>query len=265
MRRFMNRQRLLAVGFWLLAFGLTLSINSCSTTKETSTLRHLSANHIIREIEENSFDYDMLQAKLDIKFKDDKNTLGLKGQLRMQRDSLIWISLSLKVGIEIGRLMITPDSVKFLNRNKKTYIAESLSVFGDKLPIEPSIDFLQNIFVGNDTQIRRSDKSKVSTEDNNYKLEIVNTNVLKDIWVMPETFKILKYKIRAHDKDDKDMQLEYSNFKDYNERLLPSKIRFGLSYGNDIEVEIDYSNVTVDEEVEFPFNITKKFERIYLW
>ena len=219
----------------------------------------------MREVEENSFEYDKLHTKLDIKYKDDKNTLGFKGQLRMQKDSVIWMSLSLKVGIEIGRIMITPDSIKFLNRNNRTYLAEGLSVFNDKLPIEPSIDFLQNLFVGNDTQIKNGDKYKVSTDDDEYKLEIINFAVLKDVWVTSESFKISKYKIQENNNDKRNIQIEYSDFKDYNKKLLPSKIIFELSAGSNVSVEINYSNVTVDEEIDFPFNVTKKFERIHLW
>lgn len=263
----MNRQRLFTFGSWLLALGIMLNISSCSSEKKTakSNIRSYTANHIAKEIEENRFEYDKLQTKLDIKYKDDKNSLGLKGQLRMQNDSVIWISLSLKVGIEIGRLLITPDSVKFINRNNKTYMAESLSVFDEKLPIKTSFDFLQDLFVGNDSQIKNDRKYKASTDNDNYKLEIINKNVIEDVWVTPETFKISKYTIKEQDEDKKKIQLEYSDFKDYNGRLLPSKIKFTLSSVNDIEIEINYSNISVNEKVEFPFNITKKFERIYIW
>lgn len=258
-----KRLKSMARSSWIIV--LFFLINSCSTQKDISSVRDLSANRIVKEVEKNAFEYDNLQAKFDVKFKDDKNSIGLKGQLRMQNDSVIWISLSLKLGIEVARMMITQDSVKFLNRNNKTYLAESIEMFNDKLPIEPSIDLFQNLFVGNDTQIGRVDKSRMSTEDNSYKLEVINKNVLKDIWVAPETFRISKYKIRELNNYEKNIQIEYSDFKGYNERLLPSKIRFGLSYDDEIEVEIDYSNVTINEEVSFPFNITKKFERIYLW
>lgn len=263
----MNRQRLLTSGFWLLAFGIMLNLNSCSSERKTtkSSLRSYNANRIVKEVEENSFEFDNIQTKLDIRYKDDKNSLGLKGQLRMQKDSVIWLSLSLKVGIEIGRLMITQDSVKFMNRNNKTYIAESLDILNDKLPIEPSVDFFQDLFVGNDTQLKIGDKYKVSTDDDKYKLEIISLDILKDIWVTPESFKISKYKLKEHNNGNRKIQLEYSDFKNYNEKLLPSKIMFGLSSDNDIEVEINYSNVTVNEEIAFPFNITNKFERIYLW
>lgn len=268
----MNRNPILILrhsSLFLFFLGAMLFVSSCSSEKRTtkSSLRSYTANHLMREVDENSFDYDKLQTKLDIKFKDSKNSLGLKGQLRMQKDSVIWLSLSLKVGIEIGRLMITPDSVMFLNRNNKTYLAESLSVFDDKLPIKPTIDFFQNLLVGNDTQIIKGEKYKVTAEDDKYKLETINKLLLANIWVMPETFKITKYKIKEHDNDKRKIQLSYSDFKSQgaeNTNLLPSKILFELG-SNNISLEINYSNTVLNQPVEFPFNVTKKFDRIFLW
>lgn len=262
----MNRQRLLAFGCWLLALCLTLSINSCSTTKDTSTLRYLSANHITREIEDNSFEYDNLSTRFDVRFDDDNNSIGLKGQLRMQRDSVIWVSLSMKIGIEIARLMITPDSVKFLNRSNKTYMAENLSVLDGKLPMEVSMDFIQNLLVGNYAGTQRGDNSKVSiVDDIYYKLETISRDIVKDVCVMPKTFKISKYKIKELGRDERNIQVEYDDFIEFNGKLMPSSITFRLSSGYDISVEISYSNVTVNGKVEFPFNITNKFDRINIW
>lgn len=268
------RHRLRHCLLFVFIIGTMTFASSCSSERKTtgSGIRSYSANYIVKEIEENSFNYDVLQAKLDIKFKDNKNSLGLKGQLRMQKDSVIWISLSLKVGVEVGRLMITPDSVKFLNRSNKTYLAENISFFNEKLPIDASIDFFQDLFVGNDSQIGNDNKYRVSTDDDKYKLETVNNvkkndtfSFLKDIWVTPNTFRISRYRIEENVDDRRNISLEYADFERYNDKLLPSKIKFELNSGNNTTVEIEYSNVTVNEDVVFPFNVTKKFDRIYLW
>ena len=194
----------------------------------------------------------------------------------MEKDSVIWISLSLKVGIEVGRLMITQDSIKFINRNAKTYIAESLDIFSN-MPVNPSVGFVQDILVGNDTQIEQGDKFIVSTDNDKYKLEITkkekrfikNNNesyiIAKDIWVIPDTFRISKYKIKGHDDDKRKIHLQYDDFQNIGGKLLPKKIMFEMNSGYDLILEIDYSDVTVDKKLDFPFNISKKFDRIYIW
>ena len=266
--------RLLAFSFWLLAFGFFVS--SCSTNKETSSIKMMSANHIIREIEDNQFDFDNLEAKIGVSVKGD-NKLGLKGQMRIQNDSVIWISLSLKVGIEVGRIMITPDSIKYINRNTRTYLAESLDYFENKLPIEPSIQFIQDLLTGNDTQIKRNDKYRVTIENGKYKLEttkkIKNSKdneelslLTKDVWVMPETFKISEYEIKELSANERKLQIKYDEFQNVNGKLMPSKIIFETVDNYKFSIEINYSDIkTGEEKLDFPFNVSPKFEQIYLW
>ncbi len=240
-------------------------------------MRSYTVNNIIKEVERNQFDFDNLQAKINIKFKDDKNTLGLRGQVRIQKDSIVWISLSLKVGIEVGRMMITTDSIKLIERNSKSYISESIHTFADILPIEPSVSFIQDLLIGNDTQMQKDGKYKISTEDDKYKLEITKKEkknikndeepyiLAKDIWIIPENFRISKYNIKEYDNDVRKIQLEYNDFELYNDKYLPTKIGITLSSGYDMSLEIEYNNIEIGEKISFPFNISDKFERIYIW
>lgn len=266
-----KRQKAKAVAL-LLVLGLILLFSSCSTEKKTtkSNIKSYSANHIIKEIERNQFDFDNLETKIDIKLKGDSR-LGLKGQMRIQKDSIIWISVSLKVGIEVGRIMITNDSIKFINRTAKTYFAESLDSFNDKLPIEPSFQFIQDLLIGNNTQIKK-ERFRVTTEDEKYRLEITqkekkdsedNNIFSKNIWIIPENFKISRYNIKEN--ENREIQLEYDDFTSINKEIMPSKVIFRLSSDQDIEVEINYSDIKTGEVLRFPFNISSKYDRVNVW
>ena len=276
-------KKLMAHGSWLIA--LIFIISSCSTYRETTNLRNLSANHIIREIEDNSFEFDNLQAKFDVKFKDKYGgNVGLKGQLRMQNDSVIWLSLSLKLGVEVARVMITDDSVKFINRTDRTYFAIDTEGFDSILrnqepPIENTLRMIQDILVGNVTQIKDG-KYQVMIENDKYKLATKNEwqkdtiSSDKYVFVAPETFKITRYEIieripvKVPDKvgwrSTLGMRLDYDNFQDINGRLVPSKIIFEYSSLSGI-IEIDYTEIKIGEKLEFPFNISKKYDKIKIY
>ena len=151
------RHRSLPVAHCSLLIAIIFILCSCSTNKSTSNLRTLSANHIIREVEDNRFEFDNLDTKFNVRLEG--NNIGLKGQLKMKNDSVIWISLSLKLGIEVARVMITEDSVKLINRTNKTYFVESVDKFQERLPSEVTMQFLQDILVGNDILLSKNDKS----------------------------------------------------------------------------------------------------------
>ena len=262
-----NVRKHLALSSWLLALGFF--VTSCSTNKDISSLMPLSVNHIIREVERNQFEFDNLETKFNVKVKGDNN-IGLKGQLRLQNDSVMWISLSLKLGIEVARVMITEDSVKFINRTEKTYWTESINGLREKFPIETSLDFLQDLLVGNDIQFNDKENFKVTIEDNSYKL----TSDRNTLWVTPKTFKVKRLQIstapepvegsiRHFDKlSDQTVIIHYDNFQEINGKLLPAKIILDTKDGFDINIEIDYSEIKVGEKLEFPFNISKKYSKI---
>ncbi len=251
-----NVRKHLVISSWLLALGFFAV--SCSTNKDISNLRNLSANHIIREVERNQFEFDNLTTKFNVKVKG-YNNIGLKGQLRMQNDSVIWVSLSLKLGIEMARVMITEDSVKFINRTEKTYFAESIENLQSRLPSEVTITSLQNLLVGNDIQFKDDEKFKVTIEDNSYKL----TSDKNTFWVMPKAFKVKKYELLSSTANSqRPIIINYDNFQNINGKLLPTKIILNANEEFDLNIEIDYSEIKVGENPEFPFNISKKYSRI---
>ena len=253
-------RRFLALCSWLLA--LVLIVSSCSVKKETSSLRMLSANHIVQEVEDNQFEFDNLEAKFDVKIKDSEglNPMGLKGQLRMQNDSVIWVSLSLKIGVEMARVMITEDSVKFINRTKKTYFTTNIESL-DSI-IENPLQFVQGLLVGNDIHIK-DNKYIVEIKNDRYKLETKHKSeieelITKKIYISPETFKMSKYEIIIRSMTS---SLSYDDFKNVNNKLIPSKIIFEDSSLDGI-IEINYTDIKVGEKLEFPFNISKKYNKI---
>ena len=242
--------------FCLLSF--VFFTTSCSSNKSMSNLRNLSANHILREVERNQFEFDNLATKFNVKVKGDNN-IGLKGQLRMHNDSVIWVSVSLKLGIEMARVMITEDSVKFINRTEKTYLAESIDKFKSRLPSEATISFLQDMLVGNEIQFNDNEKFKASIEDNSYKLESEKNT----FWVTPKTFKV-KRQQTTDNRQQTIIDVIYDNFQEINGKLLPTKIILDTNDEFDINIEIDYTEVKVGEKLEFPFNTSKKLNRIRL-
>ncbi len=267
----------LTLSSWFIA--LILIVSSCSVKKETSNIRMLSANHIVKEVEDNKFEFDNLEAKFTVNILDEKgrNEMGLKGQLRMQNDSVIWVSLSLKLGVEIARVMITEDSVKFINRTNKTYF--STNIDGLDSIIENPLLSVQGLLVGNDFHIR-DNKYQVEIENNSYNLETKPKHIskigeeefiTKNIYITPENFKISEYKTTTcfiREGKDKNIisciesSLSYDDFQQINDKLIPSKIIFEDSSLDGI-IEINYTEIKVGEELEFPFNISKKYKRIH--
>ena len=93
----------------ILLISIVLSLiflgTSCSSKKSMtkSSLREFTASRLIKEVEKNEFDFDNFQAKINVKIESSDKNINVKGQLRMKKDSIIWTSISMPLGMEILR------------------------------------------------------------------------------------------------------------------------------------------------------------------
>ena len=67
-------------------------------------------------------------------------------QVRMVRDQAIFISLRPMLGIEVGRLLITADSLYAVDKVHKRYIAEKVSLLTSGIPV--TVSDVQDMFLG---------------------------------------------------------------------------------------------------------------------
>ena len=73
----------------------------------------------------------------------------LSGQLRIRHDSLIWLSVTATMGVEVLRAKVSNDSVWLINRLEKTYLAEPLDTVSAQLGIPLSLPLLQTLLLDN--------------------------------------------------------------------------------------------------------------------
>lgn len=276
MKNSMNKTNHILLIFF--AIVLSIFVTSCTTKKSVtkSSLREFTASKLIKEVENNEFVFDNFQAKVNLKIETNNKNFNLKGQLRMQHDSVIWVSVALPLGLEMIRIKIQPDSVYFINRTDKTYFCEDINMFSDISPMITSIGFLQSMLVGNDLNLRESDNYKVQIDNGQYNLLISHKLkksikqkdddwkvMLKYLWIDPNIFKITKYNIREYNDNKRKIGLQYSDFEKVNGKYVPTKIKINIHGDTYLKVSIDYSNIIVNDNIDFYFNVPNKYDRIY--
>lgn len=73
----------------------------------------------------------------------------LSGQIRMRNDSLIWLSVTATMGVEVLRAKVSTDSVWVLNRMDKTYLAEPIDTLSAQLGMPFSLPLVQTMLLDN--------------------------------------------------------------------------------------------------------------------
>ena len=94
--------------------------------------------------------FEWLTANLNLEAEDNDMAYNdLSGQLRMRRDSLIWLSVTATMGVELLRAKVSTDSVWIVNRLNKTYLAEPLDALSEQLGMPLSLPWIQTLLLDN--------------------------------------------------------------------------------------------------------------------
>ena len=89
------------------------------------------------------------------------STNDLSGQIRMRNDSLVWLSVTATMGIEVLRAKVSNDSVWVVNRFEQTYLAEPLDTLSAQLGMPLSLPLIQTLLLDNNESLPPVDNQEV--------------------------------------------------------------------------------------------------------
>ena len=99
------------------------------------------------QIEE--FDFDYFTGKSKIEYIDENQNLQANANIRIKKDSIIWISVTPALGIEMIRAIILDDSIHVIDRLNKTYYVYDFDSLSRKLHFNVDYKMIEAIIFGN--------------------------------------------------------------------------------------------------------------------
>ena len=263
----------------MLAFAVVLLLSSCKSTRPLlkAPLKEQGPEYLYSRLKENELRFEWLSAKFDASYIQKRNSTDFKGQVRIRKDSMIWVSITPALGIELFRMVITSDSVKYVNRFKKEYFVGDYALVSRFLQIHIDFDILQSLILGNDFQFYETNSFRASIDQRNYKLSTTGRRkirkvageanaepivLLQNIWLDAESFKIKKIDVKEYLKDNRKLSATYSEFQTIENQRYPSTLKYDIQAEDLIKIKINYSKVTLNEPMNFPFSIPDNYKRI---
>lgn len=250
--------------FYLLL--LISAISSCKTTKNTAKkTNNMLLNNVLKNYKANSFNHNTVKASLKIKYKGEKSTVNVNASLRIEKDKVIWLSLS-KLFISVGKLKISPKRVQFYNKLDNTYFDGDFSLLSNLLGTEVTFKQVQNIFLGEaiyqlnkkDYQIQKEESSFVfSPKHNDSRFNIF-------FWLNSNTYKTTKQEIHQNN-GKKLLSIQCTEYSIIDETTFPKHI-YVLAKDEKTRnsIDIDYKSVQFDLPLRFPFVIPSGYKKIEL-
>lgn len=274
-----------------------LGFSSCKTTRVVTisqSIKPINTNKLIRNIENNVFDYRHLSIKrITCQFDNGKSKTSFKASIFAQKDKEIVVMLS-KLNIPVGRVWLTPDSVKFINYLEKTYFLDDYSYLSSLLDMELDFETVHaivsnNIFSLSDEKRDKEIKDyeakidsgmyvlesvkKIKPARDNTKMSerrqarkarklVENAPVKQSIYIDPETFKLRKI-ILADNANSRNLNIDFSDFVAVEKQLYPGEMKLNFK-GPDsfMELHIKFAGFSTEKEKDIKFKVPEKYTLI---
>ena len=255
---------------------LLIMLTSCSTQRKIikAPIKEEGAEYLFKKLKEHELQYNWLTAKFSAEYKNKGQSNSFNGQIRIRKDSVIWLSFSPALGIEVFRMMLTQDSVKFINRMNNSFFAGDYNYVNRYLHTNIDFDILQSFLTGNDLSFYENGKFRAGLENNSYKLATAERMKLKkfirnsqehlrvliqNIYIDPESFKITRANVKEIREPNIQLEAMYSSFEKIDNQLFPKEMSFDISADNNLSVTVSFNKITINTTQAFPFKIPQSY------
>ncbi len=251
----------------------TKKIQTAITPKDTTTIVTVPVNnhkedsvHFIQEnykqITSNRISFITFSAKIDVDYEDaEGKKYNVNAHVRMYKDSAIWVSITGALGFEGLRAYITPDSVKIMDKQNKSYIARSVSYLRDVTELPLDMASLQDLLIGNPVFL---DSNIISYSQSADGISMIsNGDFFKNLFTIGETDKLIKSS-KLDDLDELKNRTCYLTYTDYENKKgvnFSTKREINVAEKKRLNIKLRFKQYDFNETLSFPFSVPKNYKR----
>ena len=248
----------------LLILALMFSCKSKAVLAESSATNIIASDKIIQSHYNNKFDFSTLYIKANARYEDDKNSQSVTAEIKIKKDEKILVSIRF-LGITMAKALITPTSVQYYEKIGGKYFEGDFSLLSQWLGTDLDFNKIQNLLIGQALDNLNESKYKATIVDKLYKLEdIKDATTKKTYFFEAENFLLKKQEI-IQSSQERMLQINYPEYQKLGEKIVPLNFYIeAVQKKGKTNINIDYKNITFNEEFSFPYSVPDGYERIYI-
>ena len=190
-------------------------------------------------------------------------------QVRMVRDEAIFISLRPMLGIEVGRLLITADSIYVIDKVHKRYAAEKVSLLTAGLPI--TVSTVQDMFLGRpfiigQGTLNQANKEKATLTNDGAVSVLTPNDKYKGysyVFTFNKSHNITSLNITPASASTSAYQVRYSNVKKTTAGNIAHTFRANGTVGKKrLTLELNYNNIEWNGSVKIDHSLPSSYSRV---
>jgi hypothetical protein len=282
---------------FILLSALMIGFSSCRTARDlpAERLRPLSAEKILKQAEQNAFDYtDLTIRRINVQFSNSSTKTSFRANLKAKKGEQILASIS-KLNLPVGRVLLTPESITYVNYIDRNYFLDDYTFLSGFLNFNLNFDIIQSV-ISNSSISNGSDsgwnninqKLDSSVEGGRYVVQSGNNHsvwqsaglsnpfsnrnrrnaggrqepVTQKMYFNPRSFNLERLEIETRESNWK-LEVDYSNFEKVNKKNYPGSIDLKMSSSNEVvELKIRLNGFSTEKIDVIDLNIPDRYEQI---
>lgn len=242
--------------------GITLFFGACKTKKllpkSDANTAEINGAARIAAIQQAQVNFNTLAIKAKALLNMDGNSNEVTINFRIAKDQRIWISVTAIAGLEVARMLITPDSIHIINRLESTYIKKPFSFIANYTNEQINFGTLQSILVGNVWGEVWMKKLSINLVENQLQLNGQSGNLAYRIR-FNEAFKVNE-SFLEDTLSQQQLLINYADFFLDAGLAFPHQLKMQSHAGkNNLDADLKYTKVEKDIALDFPFSVPKRF------
>lgn len=268
-RKTSKKEKAVALRMKQIADSTSLSIKT-DLIKSDSLLKNkpeldsaqLLAQELLAEsapIWQKKIEFRTMAAKAKMHYEGGEKSLDFVANIRIHKDSIIWVSVTVAGIVQVARAIITPDSFRAVLYTEKEAYEGPISKANKILPEGINFYSLQNLLIGN--PILSSTAANSATQDSeNWIIRFVEKNYIEQVQYKRLDSTLHSNQLLTQGNTNQSLTHLLSNFGLVNNLNIAADRKLSIiTDTSTMMVEMNYSNIVIDSELTYPFSIPKNY------
>lgn len=235
-------------------------VNMTTPPPKIIKLEPLIPKKTMEAINTKQLNFTTFSSKLDLDIDLNGSGYSSTATLNIEKDKIIWLSITPMFGMELARAKITPEGVEVLNRWNKTYLKRPLSWLRNYIGMEVEFSVLQDLLIGNYFELAPEQPYSIVPNQANkigsrYLVDATNTALQHDFIIENDKPKQLNLKSPTDA-----LKIDYVKFQTLEQQQIPQDLSLDVTGRQRVTAKINFSKVKLNEAIKTEFEIPEKYK-----
>jgi hypothetical protein len=206
--------------------------------------------------------FKTLSIRASARYEDSKQSQNVNADIRIKKDEIILVSVKV-LGITMAKALITPTRVSYYEKLNGRYFDGNYELLSRWLGTELDFNKVQNMLLGRAMDNLEKGSYKATLEGGLHKLSSGSKGgTTKDFFFESAQYLLKRQAISQGGNEPRSVDISYPTHTTHRNGALPGEIKILAQQKDKVNIELEYNNVTFDEDLSFPYEIPQGYDKI---